>query len=327
MRISLPDGNELDLEDGATGLDAAAAIGPRLARSAVAVEVGGEVRDLRLPLHDGEAIRVLTDRDPEALAVLRHSTAHVMAEAVTHLWPGSEGRHRARDRRRLLLRLRVPGADLGRRPGPDRGRDAGHPAQRAPLRARRSGAQEPDPGALRQRAAAVQAGARPGPPGRRDQSLHPGRLRGSVPGAASPDDEADQGLQAALDRRRLLARRLPKPDADPDLRDGVLQPGRPGCAPAPAGGGAPPRPPPAGPRPRPLPHQRGVAGRALLAPTRDGGLERAERALAGAEPGAGVSRGAHADPLLRSRSGSARATGRSTARTCSPPTRTNACSA
>jgi threonyl-tRNA synthetase len=88
MRISLPDGNELDLEDGATGLDAAAAIGPRLARSAVAVEIGGEVRDLRLPLHDGEAIRVLTDRDPEALAVLRHSTAHVMAEAVTHLWPG-----------------------------------------------------------------------------------------------------------------------------------------------------------------------------------------------------------------------------------------------
>ena len=88
MRISLPDGNELDLEDGATGLDAAAAIGPRLARSAVAVEVGREVRDLRLPLHDGEAIRVLTDRDPESLAVLRHSTAHVMAEAVTHLWPG-----------------------------------------------------------------------------------------------------------------------------------------------------------------------------------------------------------------------------------------------
>jgi len=90
MRISLPDGNELDLEDGATGLDAAAAIGPRLARSAVAVEVGGAVRDLRLPLHDGEAIRVLTDRDPEALAVLRHSTAHVMAEAVTHLWPGAK---------------------------------------------------------------------------------------------------------------------------------------------------------------------------------------------------------------------------------------------
>ncbi|HEU0195512.1 MAG TPA: threonine--tRNA ligase [Gaiellales bacterium] len=90
MRISLPDGTELALADGATGLDAAAAIGPRLARSAVAVEVDGELRDLRLPLHDGESIRVLTDRDPEALAVLRHSTAHVMAEAVTHLWPGAK---------------------------------------------------------------------------------------------------------------------------------------------------------------------------------------------------------------------------------------------
>jgi threonyl-tRNA synthetase len=54
------------------------------------VEVDGELRDLRLPLHDGESIRVLTDRDPEALAVLRHSTAHVMAEAVTHLWPGAK---------------------------------------------------------------------------------------------------------------------------------------------------------------------------------------------------------------------------------------------
>ena len=64
------------------------AIGQRLARDTIAVEVDGELRDLRLPLPEGARFRVLTARDPEALAVLRHSTAHVLAEAVTHLWPG-----------------------------------------------------------------------------------------------------------------------------------------------------------------------------------------------------------------------------------------------
>jgi threonyl-tRNA synthetase len=87
MHVTLPDGTPLELEAGASGLDAAAAIGPRLAQAAVAIAVGDEVRDLRLPVADGEQVRILTDRDPEALAVLRHSTAHVMAEAVLHLWP------------------------------------------------------------------------------------------------------------------------------------------------------------------------------------------------------------------------------------------------
>ncbi|HEX2588094.1 MAG TPA: TGS domain-containing protein, partial [Gaiellales bacterium] len=90
MHVTLPDGTDLELADGATGLDAAAAIGPRLAQAAVAVQVNGDVRDLRLPVADGEQLRILTDRDPEALAVLRHSTAHVMAEAVLHLWPDAK---------------------------------------------------------------------------------------------------------------------------------------------------------------------------------------------------------------------------------------------
>ena len=85
--MTLPDDTRLELPDGATGLDAATAIGPRLATAAVAVGVDGEVLDLRQPLQDGMRVRILTDRDEEALAVLRHSTAHVMAEAVLHLWP------------------------------------------------------------------------------------------------------------------------------------------------------------------------------------------------------------------------------------------------
>ena len=90
MRIGLPDGTDLELENGATGLDVANAIGPRLARAAVAVGVGDDVRDLRLPLAEGDRVRILTARDAEALPVLRHSTAHVMAEAVLHLWPDAK---------------------------------------------------------------------------------------------------------------------------------------------------------------------------------------------------------------------------------------------
>ncbi len=87
----LPDRTELELPDGATGLDAARAIGPKLAEQAVLVRSNGDVRDLRLPLEDGEQIQILTTRDtsdPDALAVLRHSSAHLLAEAVRRLYPG-----------------------------------------------------------------------------------------------------------------------------------------------------------------------------------------------------------------------------------------------
>ena len=87
----LPDDSELELPDGATGLDAAAAIGPKLAEQAVLVRSNGNVQDLRLPLGDGQRIQILTTRDkddPDALAVLRHSSAHLLAEAVRRLYPG-----------------------------------------------------------------------------------------------------------------------------------------------------------------------------------------------------------------------------------------------
>jgi threonyl-tRNA synthetase len=91
MKVVLPDGSELELPDGATGLDAARAIGPKLAEQAVLVRSNGAVRDLRAPLADGEQIQILTARDssdPDALWVLRHSTAHLLAEAVRRLYPG-----------------------------------------------------------------------------------------------------------------------------------------------------------------------------------------------------------------------------------------------
>jgi threonyl-tRNA synthetase len=91
MKVILPDSSELELPDGATGLDAARAIGPKLAEQAVLVRQNGTVQDLRAPLRDGEPIQILTTRDstdPDALAVLRHSAAHLLAEAVRRLYPG-----------------------------------------------------------------------------------------------------------------------------------------------------------------------------------------------------------------------------------------------
>src|SRR5213596_1019407 len=91
MNVVLPDKSELELPEGATGLDAARAIGPKLAEQAVLVRSNGRVQDLRLPLPDGQPIQILTVRDkddPDALWVLRHSTAHLLAEAVRRLYPG-----------------------------------------------------------------------------------------------------------------------------------------------------------------------------------------------------------------------------------------------
>jgi threonyl-tRNA synthetase len=91
MKVVLPDSSELELPDGATGLDAARAIGPKLAEQAVLVRSNGRIQDLRLPLEDGQPIQILTTRDkddPDALAVLRHSSAHLLAEAVRRLYPG-----------------------------------------------------------------------------------------------------------------------------------------------------------------------------------------------------------------------------------------------
>src|SRR5579862_2327342 len=91
ISVTLPDATTLSLPDGATGADAAAAIGAGLARAALAIEVDGEVRDLARPLPDGAAISILTVRSGDAaLALIRHDAAHVLATAVTELYPGVE---------------------------------------------------------------------------------------------------------------------------------------------------------------------------------------------------------------------------------------------
>jgi threonyl-tRNA synthetase len=87
IRVTLPDGSAKTLPAGATGADLARAVGPGLAKAAIAARVNGEVRDLARPLPDGAAVAILTERDPQALDVLRHSSAHVLATAVRQLFP------------------------------------------------------------------------------------------------------------------------------------------------------------------------------------------------------------------------------------------------
>jgi threonyl-tRNA synthetase len=90
LKVTLPDGSELELKDGATGADAAAAIGSGLAKAALALKVDGELRDLAAPLAGGESIEIVTDRSPEALELVRHDAAHVLAESVLDLWPDAK---------------------------------------------------------------------------------------------------------------------------------------------------------------------------------------------------------------------------------------------
>ncbi len=90
LTVTLPDGTPLELPDDANGADAAAAIGPGLARAALAIRVGEETRDLAAPLGDGEAIEIVTPKSEGALDLIRHDAAHVMATAVCELYPGTK---------------------------------------------------------------------------------------------------------------------------------------------------------------------------------------------------------------------------------------------
>jgi len=87
MTVYLPDGSPLELEDGASGADAARAVGEGLARAALGVRVDGELRDLSAQLEDGANIEIVTARDGDALWLVRHDAAHVLATAVLELYP------------------------------------------------------------------------------------------------------------------------------------------------------------------------------------------------------------------------------------------------
>ncbi len=89
ITVTLPDGSERRLDPGSTAADLAASVGKRLARDAVAAVVDGRQVDLSTPLPEGAQVAIVTAGTPEGRYILRHSTAHVMAQAVCTLWPGT----------------------------------------------------------------------------------------------------------------------------------------------------------------------------------------------------------------------------------------------
>ncbi|MDJ0513665.1 MAG: threonine--tRNA ligase [Methyloceanibacter sp.] len=90
ISLKFPDGSARDFESGVTGVEVAASISKSLAKKAVAMVIDGTVRDLYDPIEADAAIRIVTRTDPEALELIRHDAAHVMAEAVQELYPGTQ---------------------------------------------------------------------------------------------------------------------------------------------------------------------------------------------------------------------------------------------
>jgi threonyl-tRNA synthetase len=90
IEVLLPDGSTRTLSDGATALDLATQIGPRLAKDALAAVVDGELTDLETSLFNGATVSIVTPKSDLGREVLRHSSAHVLAQAVTRLWPGAK---------------------------------------------------------------------------------------------------------------------------------------------------------------------------------------------------------------------------------------------
>jgi threonyl-tRNA synthetase len=90
VTITLPDGKTMTFARGVTGAEVAAAIGPGLAKAALAVEVDGQEWDIFRPIEADARLRIITRKDPEALEMIRHDAAHVLAMAVQDLYPGTQ---------------------------------------------------------------------------------------------------------------------------------------------------------------------------------------------------------------------------------------------
>ncbi len=235
MEVELPDGNRLTLPDGATGADAAAAIGSGLAKAALAVKVNGELRDLSRPLPNSNGagpsrLEILTDRSgDEALSLIRHDAAHVLAAAVTELYPGvkisigppiENGFYYDFD---FPEGVSVSEADFERIEAKMREHIAAdEPFVREDVPAS-DGARPLPPGGPGLQGRADRGSDREGR--RSDRlALHQRSVHRPVPRSARSVDEADQGVQAPVGCRRVLARRFDQADAHADLRDRVLLP-------------------------------------------------------------------------------------------------------
>ena len=90
VAITLPDGSVREFDGSVSGLELATDIGPGLAKAALAIRMGGEMRDLSTVIDADAEVSIVTGRDDDALELFRHDTAHVMAEAVQEIYPGTQ---------------------------------------------------------------------------------------------------------------------------------------------------------------------------------------------------------------------------------------------
>ena len=312
LHVTLPDGSPLELDDGATVRDAAAAIGPRLAKAAIAGRVTAAADpdvtllvDAAAPLHEGDRLDIVTlkGEDADAVDIQRHSASHVMAQAIVRLFPGAKYAIGPTIENGFYYDLQLPEpiaeADLARiekemakvvEPEPAGGalRAAGGRGARG-VRGRRARHGRLRP-ASRARPA-LQGRAHRGPRHRRrgdrrrgpdHQRLPPGRVRRPLPRPAPAQHQQarQRHLQAHQPRRRLLARRREEPDAHPRLRHRLPEQGRAGGLPRGARARPPARPPAHRPGPRPLQLPRGGPRLPVLPPQGHAPVERDGRLLA-----------------------------------------------
>ncbi len=224
--IKLPDGSLRDLADGSTVRQLAESIGRGLAKAAIAGKVDGKLVDLSFPLTGPHEVSIITDRDPDGLYVMRHSTAHVLAQALRHLYgrdvqytigpviengffydfqlPASFS---AEDLPKVEAEIqKIVAQDL------PFSREEVEPARRKGIAARREPAIQ---GRDHRRAGGRRREER--------QHLSPGRLHRPVPRPPYPQYREDQGVQASERRRRILARRQQPRAAHADLRHRLLR--------------------------------------------------------------------------------------------------------
>src|ERR1700674_3164575 len=90
ISLTLPDGSRRPFDRPVSGAELAAAIGPGLAKAALAVKIDGILKDLSIPIERDARVEIVTRDHPDALELLRHDCAHVLAEAVQELYPGTQ---------------------------------------------------------------------------------------------------------------------------------------------------------------------------------------------------------------------------------------------
>ena len=291
VALTFPDGARREYPQGTTGLDIAKGISPSLAKRTVAMALDGTVADLADPIEKDAKIEFLTREDPRALELIRHDAAHVMAEAVQSLWPGTQ-------------------VTIG--PVIDNGffydfyRNAPFTPEDLPVIEKKMreiiARDKPFTKEVWPRDEAKRVFKEKGenfkvelvdaiPPGREPENLPPGRLVRSVPRPAHDLDRQDrQRLQAAEGGGRLLARRFQEPDADPHLRHRLRQAGGTRRLSASARRGGEARPPQARPRDGPVPFPGGRPRHRVLARPRLDHLPGDRRATCAAASRATIAR-------------------------------------